>query len=140
MSLLLIDTGPLVAYLDGGDHEHRSVSTFLDTFTGRLATTSAVITEAMHLVAADSRGPGWLAELAAVVDLEVYDLTAPPDLLVASNLMRRYLNVPMDFADATLLLLADGLQAYDLLTLDRRGFSAFRTPKGEPMRLVLDLV
>ena len=54
--------------------------------------------------------------------------------------MERYDNVPMDYADATLLLLAEGLGIEDLLTLDRRGFSAFRTRDGRALRLVLDLV
>ena len=48
-------------------------------------------------------------------------------------------NLPMDYADATLLLLAEALGIHDLLTLDRRGFSAFRTREGEALRLILDL-
>lgn len=140
MNLWLIDTGPLVAYLDAADPDHRRVSGVLGAFSGRLATTGAVITEAMHLLAVDTRGPRVLAELATKVGLEVYDLTTPTDLERAADLMERYTNLPMDFADSTLLLLADGLQSYELLTLDRRGFSAFRTPQGKAMRLVLDLV
>lgn len=42
-------------------------------------------------------------------------------------------------ADATLLLLAEGLAAEDLLTLDRRGFAAFRTRDRRALRLVLDV-
>jgi predicted nucleic acid-binding protein len=45
-----MDTGPLVAYLDGADRAHRKVAEKLDRFSGSLATTSAVITEAMHFV------------------------------------------------------------------------------------------
>lgn len=44
----------------------------------------------------------------------------------------------MDFADATLLLLADVLEVVDVLTLDRRGFSTYRTEEGRRIRLVLD--
>ena len=43
-----------------------------------------------------------------------------------------------DFADATLVLLAEQLEAHDVLTLDRRGFSAYRTPSGRAFRNVLD--
>jgi hypothetical protein len=44
----------------------------------------------------------------------------------------------MDFADATLLLLAEALDFRDILTLDRRGFSAYRTRDTRALRNVLD--
>jgi uncharacterized protein len=138
VTLWLVDTGPVVAYLDSGDPAHAEVAAGLDRFSGRLATTSAVITEAMHLVAADSRGPRLLAEWVSSSGVEVYDLSRPPELHQAVDLMERYANLPMDFADATLLLLAEALNAHDLVTLDRRGFAAYRTRDGLPMRLVLD--
>lgn len=139
MTLWLVDTGPLVAYLDSGDPAHGEAAAGLDRFSGRLATSSAVITEAMHLVAADSRGPRLLAEWVSSSGVEVYDLSRSPELHQAVDLMERYANLPMDFADATLLLLAEALNAHDLVTLDRRGFAAYRTRDGQPMRLVLDL-
>ena len=139
MSLWLVDSGPLVAYLDAGDPAHAAVARRLEAFAGRLATTSAVVSEAMHLVASDRQGPGLLADLLAEAQVEIYDLSPPPHLHHAVDLMGRYANLPMDFADATLLLLAEGLGAGDLLTLDRRGFAAFRTREGGALRLVLDL-
>ncbi len=140
MTSWLIDTGPLVAYLDGRDPDHAYVARCLDVFSGRLATTSAVITESMHLVAADTRGPRLLADLVASAGIDVYDLSRPPELHEAVALMEAYTNLPMDFADATLLLLAEGLGIHDLATLDRRGFSAVRTHDGKALRLVLHLV
>lgn len=135
----LIDTGPLVAYLDSRDPEHEPVCRRLDAFPGRLVTTSAVITEAMHLVANDTRGPRLLADFVTSADVQVYDVSRPPELHYAVTLMETYTNLPMDFADATLLLLAESLGALELVTLDRRGFSAFRTREGKPLRLVLDV-
>jgi predicted nucleic acid-binding protein len=44
----------------------------------------------------------------------------------------------MDFADATLVLLADHLNIVDILTLDRRGLSTFRTARSKSFRRVLD--
>jgi len=52
--------------------------------------------------------------------------------------MERFADAPMDFADATLVLLAKGLNVHDILTLDRRGFSIYRTRGRRPLRLVLD--
>ena len=52
--------------------------------------------------------------------------------------MDRYADRPMDFADATLVLLAQRLDVHEVLTLDRRGFHTYRTADGRPFRLVLD--
>jgi predicted nucleic acid-binding protein len=134
----LVDTGPLVAYLDAGDPSHAEVASRLDEFSGVLATTSAVTTEAMHLLALSRDGPRTLAELVAVSGMEVYDLCRPPELHEAVALMEKYADTPMDFADATLVLLAEGLKIHDVLTLDRRGFSTYRTRQRRHFQLVLD--
>jgi uncharacterized protein len=138
LKLRLVDTGPLVAYLDRTDAEHETVVASLDAWTGRLATTSAVVTEAMHVVAEDRQGPRLLAQFLASAAVEVHDFTRPADLPPLVDLMERYANVPMDFADATLVLLAEALGVNDIVTLDRRGFCAFRTRKGRALRAVLD--
>ena len=69
----LLDTGPLVAYLDASEKEHPEVSARLDSFTGQLFTTNAVVTEAMHFVAAVRKGPTLLAEFVAQSGIEVFD-------------------------------------------------------------------
>ena len=138
MKTWLVDTGPLVAYLDAGDSAHVEVAGRLDAFSGALFTTSAVITEAMHMLAVSRDGPRALAELVAASRLEVYDLCRPPELGQAVALMEKYVDTPMDFADATLVLLAEGLNVHEILTLDRRGFSTYRTRQRRPFALVLD--
>jgi predicted nucleic acid-binding protein len=137
MKVWLIDTGPLVAYLDRVDPMHDAVAQTLDGFTGQLATTSAVITEAMHLLADGRDGPLLLAEFAETTDLRITESTRVEQIRQAAALMRKYADTPMDFADATLVLLADALGVTDILTLDRRGFSTYRTAKGKRFVLVL---
>ena len=138
MKTWLIDTGPVVAYLDAGDPAHLDVAKRLDGFTGQLATTSAVITEAMHLVGVSRNGPGLLAEFVSACGVGVYDLCQPPELLEAASLIEKYADTPMDFADATLVLLAEGLNVHEILTLDRRGFSTYQTRQRRHLQLVLD--
>jgi len=41
-------------------------------------------------------------------------------------LMEQYADLPMDFADASLLVLAERLRVSRVFTLDRRGFTVFR--------------
>ncbi len=137
MKTWLIDTGPLVAYLNAKDEAHAEVATVLDTFAGELASTSAVITETMHMVAEVRYGPRLLADFVTVSGMHVVDFAQPNDLRRAADLMDKYSDVPMDYADATLILLAERLNVSEILTLDRRGFTVFRIGKKRPLRLVL---
>ena len=134
----LIDTGPLVAYLDAGEGEHEAIVESLDEFSGALVTTSAVITEAMHLVSAAQAGPRLLAQFVQASGLTVHDPCQAPEQWEAAALMEKYRNLPMDFADATLVLLSEALEVQEILTLDRRGFTVYRTRPGKPFVLVQD--
>ncbi|MEW6753888.1 MAG: hypothetical protein AB1505_23350 [Candidatus Latescibacterota bacterium] len=138
MNHWLLDTGPLVAYLASADPAHGEVAAVLDGFGGQLSTTCAVVTEAMHFVAPSPTGPTLLAEFVTSARVRVFDLAQPADLRAAAVLMERYSDTPMDFADATLVLLAGNLDCLDVLTLDRRGFSTYRAAGNRPFRLVLD--
>lgn len=138
MKTWLLDTGPLVAYLDRTDGAHRVVTSCLDDFSGRLVTSSAVITETMHLVSGAPEGPRSLSAFVEAVAIEVYDLCRPPELNDAATLMERYADTPMDFADATLVLLAEGLNVHEIVTLDRRGFSTYRTRRRRGFRILPD--
>ena len=136
MKRWLIDTGPLVAYVDANDAAHRAIISVLDGFQGHLHTTSAVVTEAMHLVAEDPDGPDVLVEFLIASGAVVTDVGSRADLQASVKLMRKYADTPMDFADATLVLLGDRLSIIEILTLDRRGFSTYRTPRGRSFRLL----
>lgn len=137
MRTWLLDTGPIVAYLDSRDPDHAAVMERLDDFEGRLVSTSAVITEAMHFVSAGASGPRLLCEFVQKCGVDLFDLTRPPELPEVVSLIEKYRNVPMDFVDATLVVLADGLNVRDVLTLDRRGFSIYRTRRDRAFKLVL---
>jgi predicted nucleic acid-binding protein len=138
MSDWLIDTGPIVAYLDAADNEHARVVERLDRFSGRLITTGAVVTEAMYFVSTTALGPRRLAEFVASSGTRIFDLAQPAELRAAAGLMERYADTPMDYADATLVLLANALRIHDVLTLDRRGFSTYRAEARKDFRLVLE--
>jgi predicted nucleic acid-binding protein len=133
-----MDTGPLVAFLDVRDSAHVRAAECLSSFTGHLITTSAIIVEAMFFVSAIRDGPEALASFVHAARLLVHECTQPFQLKEAVRLMDEYSDTPMDFADATLVLLADRLNTYEIATLDRRGFSTYRTPRGKSFRLVMD--
>lgn len=121
----LLDTGPLVALLHAGDTRHASCAEFIKQFTGQFLTTEAVLTEAMALLADLRGGPS------AILDFflrggAVLVPQSRQSLQRARELMEKYGDLPMDFADATLVALAEELSAADVFTLDRRGFRVYR--------------
>lgn len=137
MKVWLLDAGPLVAYLDSTDSHHDPCADALEAFDGQLHTTSAVIVETMHFLGHDPDGPDALVKLLARSRTQVHGCTELDQLESAARLMRKYADVPMDFADATLVLLAQELVVADILTLDRRGFSTFRFGGHKRFQLVL---
>ena len=137
VSTWLVDTGPFIAYVNRRDPMHERVAARLDGFSGHLATTGAVVTEVMYFLSAVPGGPVAFAELLVASNTRIADVSEPEAVLLAADLMAKYSDTPMDFADATLVLLADELGVVDMLTLDRRGFSTYRTAKRRAFRLVV---
>lgn len=137
MNHWLLDTGPLVAALDADDSAHEPCKDALMGFIGQLHTTDAVVVEAMHFLARVQDGPGLLVEFLAASGTEIRSFVELPQLDRAAKLMQKYADVPMDFTDATLILLAQEASIGDILTLDRRGFSTFRFGGHKRFRLVL---
>lgn len=137
MADLLLDTGPLVALLDRSERNHERCVSFLRDFRGRLITTEPVLTEVVHLL-----GPSYSRQKPAIDfvlagGVELVSMT--PTLLKRCNqLMSKYSDVPMDFADATLVAVAETLGTRDVLTLDRRGFSAYRYSTRHSFRIFPD--
>src|SRR5262245_8704469 len=136
MRAALVDTGPIVGYLDSDDSFHEKAALSLGGFVGTLCTTSAVITEAMYLLGGDPHGPRRLAEFAHAAAMQVFEATQPQQLLLATALMEKYSDTPMDFADATLVLLSELVNTNEIFTFDRRGFSTYRTRKGKAFKIL----
>jgi uncharacterized protein len=139
MTACLLDTGPLVALLDRSEPEHDLVHRFMARLQGsRLITTGAVITEAFYFLSDVRNGPASLASFLDASTTEVCDVFNPEALAAAVALMNKYADTPMDFPDATLVWTAEQTGTDKVLTLDRRGFSAFRFRKNRRFKLLLD--
>ncbi len=132
----LVDTGTFIAYFDRTEPLHKPVASSLERFSGQLITTSAVVTEVMYFLSEVPEGPISFAELLLASGTRIEQLIGA-DIVAAAELMNRYAATPMDFADATLVLLGEKSGIFDILTLDRRGFTTYRTKKNKSFRLVL---
>ena len=97
-----------------------------------LATTEACLTEAMYL--AGSRF-GWTAQHSLWQTIEAAEIAVlSVDLVLVQRLMRRYRDVPMDFADAALVSEDTRVR---IATFDK-DFLAYRNDDGSPVPLVDD--
>lgn len=116
--VVLVDTGPLVALFDPSDAQHARCQAELARLRRRtLVTSLAVVTEAAYLLDFSVRAQSALLRFigAGAVELESLD---GGELLRVGALMERYADRPMDFADATLVVLAEKLQTPWVFTLD----------------------
>ena len=132
---LLLDTGAFVALVDRSERRHADCVAVLDQWSGAIVTTEAVLTETLHLL-----GPNWRSQKVGLeFVLRGAFLLVPPSqasLKRVSVLMEKYRNVPMDYADATLVALGEELSTDLVFTLDRRGFSAYRLNQRKAFQLV----
>ena len=134
---LLLDTGGLVSLLDRGQSGHADFTAFFNGWTGPVVTSEAVLTEATHLL---RRGHGGAdACLAFVLNGGAVVVPSTTSSLGRCRaLMRRYDDLPMDFADATLVVLAEELQTDLVCTTDQRDFQVYRIGGNKRFRIVPD--
>jgi uncharacterized protein len=132
----LTDAGPLVALIDAGEPEHERCRIALDELTLPLVTTWPAFTEAIYLL---GRAAGWPAQEALWRMIE-RDLLVVAELAGelparAAELMRTYRDHPMDFADASLVAVAEERAARTIFSLDS-DFRSYRLRGGRHLTLV----
>lgn len=130
----LLDTGVLVAFLHRDDAAHEACAATLREFRGTLLSTEAVLTESVYLLGRVAGGPEACLEF-FIRGGAVLVPSSRASLARCKELMRKYADVPADFADATLVALAEEMGAFTVYTLDRRGFSAYRGDGGEAFEI-----
>jgi predicted nucleic acid-binding protein len=122
---LLLDTGALVSLLDRSQRHHARFTTFLGEWTRPVVSTEAVLTEATHLLARVKGGPqACLDFFLSGALIMVPSSTA--SLRRGRELVAQYSDLPMDYADATLVVLAEDLGTNLVFTTDRRDFGVYR--------------
>jgi hypothetical protein len=132
---LVLDTGPFVALIDRSETRHRDCVRALEQWTGTIVTTEAVVTETLYLL-----GPEWRPRQACLEFVFRGAVIVIPSSLESlrrsAALMEKYADLPMDFADATLVALAEDLETDTVFTLDRQDFSIYRLHGRRTFRLL----
>lgn len=129
----LVDTGALIGLLDRSDRHHGACVRALSTVPLPLGTSAAVLTELFHFLEPHEYARAWaLLRSGSVVVLPIADDDSPELEL----LMARYLDRPMDFADATLVLLARRHRLTTVFTVDRADFETYRIESRQRFQVV----
>jgi predicted nucleic acid-binding protein len=134
----VVDSGPLIALFDRDDAWHGAVVRFLKKYPGlRLVSSWAVLNETSALLGSRV---GKQAELDFLSWVERGGLAVVPQdaaaLASIRTLIEKYRDLPFDFADASVAVLAADLGIGHVLTLDR-DFDIYRDTRGRRLKNLL---
>ena len=121
---IVLDTGPLVALLNRRDSLHEWARHLVASLQPPFLTCEAVLSEACFLVGALPDGTAQVMELLERGLLKV-SFQLNEELARISQLLARYASVPMSFADACLVRLAEKHHDASVFTADR-DFNIYR--------------
>ena len=136
--MILVDTGAWLALLDRRDASHGLCCDFFRNNREPLMTTWPVLVECVHLMFGRigvSKTLAWLHTLESQgVGIFVMEASHFPRVIA---LMNQFRDLPMDLADASLVLLAEESGEGRIVSTDERDFHAYRWKNQYPFRNLL---
>lgn len=135
MKKVLIDSGPLIALFDASDRFHPQAVAFIKANKYPLITTPASITETLHLLDFNRNAQIDFMEWISRGAVEIHNIQNR-DFGRLKALTEKYRDLPMDFADACLVFLAEKLEVDTVATIDR-DFSIYRIQGKKKFKTVL---
>ena len=126
--LAILDTGPWVALIDRSESRHIECVQWLKNFSGRLYSTEAVLTEVLYIL--NFSITAQCAALDFILESVIEIVPSSTDSLKKTkNLMKKYADLPMDFADATIVCLSIETGIQNIATFDKKDFTIYKLPK-----------
>lgn len=131
----ILDTGPWVALIDRSERMHAQTVDWFRGFEGSLYTTEAVLTEVLYLLDFSIRAQGSALDFVtrSVVELVPAGIES---LKTTKRLMSKYSDLPMDYADATIVTLAMETGIEQVVTFDKRDFAIYRLSRNKGFTIV----
>jgi predicted nucleic acid-binding protein len=136
-TVVLVDTGPLVALFDRDDAHHARCVQALKSIRRPLVTVWPVLTEATYLLSFSFQAQDDLWEFVERGGLRLAELSAR-DVPRIRALMQKYRDHPMDLADAVLVRVAEREHLRTIFTLDHADFHTYRPAPGKSFTLIPD--
>ena len=137
MKPVLLDTGAIVAALDRSEFHHETTLKLMENLAAPLVTCEPVITEACHLLRRVPRLRDLVAENVAAGVFQL-SFQLHNSITGVREILAKYRDPPIDFADACLIQMANELGTGEILTLDR-DFRFFRWGRNNPFHLLIPL-
>ena len=136
--MILADTGFFLALGNARDKHHARARAALSKHRRPLITTWPVMTETCHLLASRLGMDATLAFVRSAIAgaFEIFALERS-HLPRVELLMEKYRTLPMDLADASLVVLAEELGSGDIFSTDARDFGAYRWKNRKPFHNLL---
>lgn len=128
----LLDTGPLVAFLDRSDHHHLWAAQALAGLPAPLHTGEAILTEALYLLQNIPGAQDRVLDLVESSALVIHTLL-PAEVQPLRKFLKKY--EPADYADACLVRLSEIHQDSALVTVDA-DFRRYRRHRNQPIPLL----
>ena len=135
MQKTLIDSGPLIALFDKSDSYHLKVLNFLKSYKGTLVTSLAVVTEVSHMLDFNLQVQIDFLKWIELGGIEIYNITQN-DIADIRVMMQKYIDIPMDFADASLMYIANKENIKEIISIDS-DFDIYKTLKKQNLRNLL---
>jgi predicted nucleic acid-binding protein len=128
----MMDTGPWVALIDKSEERHEECVEWLRDFRGNIFSSEAVLTEVLFLLNFSSKAQSAAIDfvLSGAIDLVPSSLES---LKRVKKLMEKYKDIPMDYADATLVSIAEDLSIKEVVTFDVKDFGIYRLSSKHPL-------
>lgn len=131
----IIDTGPLVAYLNRDEAQHPWATKQFELADEPFVTCEAVLCEALFILRRDRVGHRRLFELLDRDLVRVrFEITRHANAV--SGLMTQYVDLPMSLADACLVRMAEENPGIAVVTMDKH-FGLYRTSDRRVIKLIM---
>jgi len=117
MKNILIDAGPLIALFDRSDQYHLKAVSFLKSLDRGLLTTWPVITETSHMLSFSTKAQANFLEWIERGGLKIFEMEHD-HINRLTELTKKYDDVPMDLADASLILVAELKGIHQIASID----------------------
>ena len=124
----ILDTGPWVALIDRSESKHDICVQWLKDFSGKLYSTEAVLTEVLYLLNFSVKAQTAAIDFVLKSVVEIIPSSAE-SLNKAKDLIKKYSDLPMDYADATIVCLAIDTGIHNIITIDQKDFNIYRVKK-----------
>ncbi|MCP4188670.1 MAG: PIN domain-containing protein [Gammaproteobacteria bacterium] len=135
--MVLTDTGYWLALANPNDRHHVRALETTGRIKGELVVTWPVMTETCHLISS-RLGTSYTIMFLETIEMtsSIFNIT-PSHLSRIRKMMGKYSQLPMDLADASLVIAAEELGQGDIVTTDRRDFNSYRWKSRKPFNNLL---